>query len=129
MPQHGNRKEVTLVNVKLYVANLTFKMTDRDLQRLFEKYGVVVSAQVARDRDSSRSKGFGFVEMPSEQEAEAAIAGLAGKEIQGRSLIVERYRAREEGAKRPERPRRPTREPRRHAPPLGSRLRRPRPAP
>ena len=61
---------------KLYVGNLTYGVTDSDLQQLFEAHGTVTSAQVVMDRDTGRSKGFGFVEMGSDQEAQAAIAAL-----------------------------------------------------
>jgi RNA recognition motif-containing protein len=115
---------------KLYVANFSFAMTDRDLERLFKEFGTVESAQIAKDRESGRSRGFGFVEMSSEEEAQAAVAGLTGKTIQGRDLIVQEYRPKEEGAEvKPLAPRPPRvlKERKRHAPPLGSRLRRPRP--
>jgi RNA recognition motif-containing protein len=118
------------LDTKLYVANLPFKMTDRDLQRLFAKHGNVLSAQLAKDRESGRSKGFGFVEMTSALEAQTAIEKLAGTKIEGRALIVEMYRARDDSdvaAKQPPRPRRAPAERKRRPPPLGSRLRRPRP--
>ena len=73
---------------KLYVGNLTYQTTDSDLQRLFEQHGAVISAQVIMDRDSGRSKGFGFVEMSSNQEAEAAIEALNGQDHEGRPLTV-----------------------------------------
>ena len=81
---------------KLYVGNLPYSVGDSDLQRLFEAHGSVVSAQVIMDRDTGRSKGFGFVEMGSDQEAQAAIAAMNGKEIEGRSLTVNEARPREE---------------------------------
>ena len=73
---------------KLYVGNLGYSATDADLQQLFGAYGTVQSAQVINDRDTGRSKGFGFVEMNSSAEAEAAIAALNGKEHDGRALKV-----------------------------------------
>lgn len=73
---------------KLYVGNLGYSTTDADLQQLFGAYGTVQSAQVINDRDTGRSKGFGFVEMNSSAEAEAAIAALNGKEHDGRALKV-----------------------------------------
>lgn len=85
---------------KLYVGNLPHEVTNNDLQDLFEPFGTVISAQVIIDRDSGRSKGFGFVEMQSDSEAEAAIAGMNGKENGGRTLIVNEARPREN---RPER--------------------------
>jgi RNA recognition motif-containing protein len=116
------------VGTKLYVANLSFRMTDRDLHKLFAPFGTITSAQVATDRESGRSRGFGFVEMGSEQEAQAAIAGLGSKEIEGRALIVEEYRPKTEGERRtPPPPARAPKERKKHAPPLGSRLRRPPP--
>ena len=81
---------------KLYVGNLSYDTSDSDLQRLFEEFGTVESAQVISDRETGRSKGFGFVEMGNDQEAQAAIAGMNGKEIDGRSLTVNEARPREE---------------------------------
>ena len=71
---------------KLYVGNLTYGVTASDLEKLFEPFGTVQSAQVIMDRDTGRSKGFGFVEMGTDQEAQAAIAGLHDKESDGRRL-------------------------------------------
>jgi RNA recognition motif-containing protein len=82
---------------KLYVGNLAYGVSDSDLQQLFEAHGTVQSAQVIMDRDTGRSKGFGFVEMGSDQEAQAAIAALNGKEVDGRSLTVNEARPREAG--------------------------------
>ena len=82
---------------KLYVGNLAYGVTDGDLQQLFGAYGTVQSAQVIMDRDTGRSKGFGFVEMGSDQEAQAAIAALNGKEVDGRSLTVNEARPKTEG--------------------------------
>jgi len=84
------------VGKKLYVGNLPYGTTDSDLQKLFEPHGTVQSAQVIMDRDTGRSKGFGFVEMNTDQEAQAAIAGLSGHEIDGRPLTVNEARPREE---------------------------------
>jgi RNA recognition motif-containing protein len=81
---------------KLYVGNLSYDTNDSDLQQLFAEYGTVQSAQVIMDRDTGRSKGFGFVEMGSDQEAQAAINGLNGKEAGGRSLTVNEARPRED---------------------------------
>ncbi len=80
---------------KLYVGNLSFGMTDGDLQNLFAPHGAVQSAQVIMDRDSGRSKGFGFVEMDNEQ-ADAAMAALNGQEINGRALTVNEAKPRED---------------------------------
>ena len=82
---------------KLYVGNLAYGLSDSDLQQLFEAHGTVQSAQVIMDRDTGRSKGFGFVEMGSDQEAQAAIAALNGKEINGRALTVNEARPKEGG--------------------------------
>lgn len=73
---------------KLYVGNLSFDTTDSDLRALFEGFGTVDSAQVVMDRDTGRSKGFGFVEMGSAAEAQAAINGVNGKSFGGRDLVV-----------------------------------------
>ena len=81
---------------KLYVGNLSYGTTDSDLQSLFEEFGTVQSAQVIMDRESGRSKGFGFVEMGSQEEAEKAISMLNGKEVEGRALTVNIARPREE---------------------------------
>jgi cold-inducible RNA-binding protein len=82
---------------KLYVGNLPYSVTDSSLQGMFEPFGAVASAQVIMDRDTGRSKGFGFVEMGSDQEAQAAITGMHGKEIDGRSLTVNEARPKTEG--------------------------------
>jgi len=81
---------------KLYVGNLSYGTTDSDLQTLFEPHGTVQSAQVIVDRDTSRSKGFGFVEMDSGEEAQTAIKALNGQEVNGRALTVNEARPREE---------------------------------
>ena len=81
---------------KLYVGNLTYGMTDGDLQRLFEAHGSVESVQIIMDRDTGRSKGFGFVEMKTDQEAQAAIQALNGQEVNGRALTVNEARPRED---------------------------------
>jgi cold-inducible RNA-binding protein len=82
---------------KLYVGNLTYDMGDGDLSQLFGQHGTVESAQVIMDRDTGRSKGFGFVEMKTEQEAKAAIEGLNGKEVNGRALTVNEAKPKTEG--------------------------------
>src|SRR3954468_24053414 len=81
---------------KLYVGNLSYEVGDSELQEMFEPYGTVGSAQVIMDRDTGRSKGFGFVEMGSDQEAQAAIAALSGKEVGGRALTVNEATPRED---------------------------------
>ena len=81
---------------KLYVGNLSYEATGSDLQKMFEPHGTVESAQVINDRDTGRSKGFGFVEMGSSQEAQTAIQALNGKDSNGRALTVNEARPREE---------------------------------
>lgn len=81
---------------KLYVGNLSYDVQDRDLQELFAQHGTVTSARVVTDRDTGRSKGFGFVEMGSDAEAEAAIGALNGQEIAGRALTVNEARPKED---------------------------------
>ena len=81
---------------KLYVGNLSYSTTNENLQEMFSKFGTVESANVIEDRDSGRSKGFGFVEMSSDAEALAAITGLNGKENDGRALTVNEARPRED---------------------------------
>jgi RNA recognition motif-containing protein len=84
------------VGKKLYVGNLSYDTSDSKLQEMFEEFGGVQSAQIIMDRETGRSKGFGFVEMGSEEEAKAAINGLNGKEIGGRVLTVNEARPRED---------------------------------
>ena len=82
--------------MKLYVGNLPYSMSDSDLQSLFQQHGTVQSAQVIIDRETGRSKGFGFVEMGSSDEGQAAIAALHDKDLGGRKLTVNEARPREE---------------------------------
>jgi RNA recognition motif-containing protein len=82
---------------KLYVGNLTYEVNDGELSKLFEAHGTVESAQVIMDRDTGRSKGFGFVEMKTEAEAKAAILALNGKEVNGRALTVNEAKPKTEG--------------------------------
>ncbi len=84
------------MEAKLYVGNLPFSMDDGDLQNLFAQAGTVKSAQVIKDRVSGRSKGFGFVEMSSSDEAQGAISMFHGKDFNGRALTVNVARPREE---------------------------------
>lgn len=81
---------------KLYVGNLSYGTTNADLEKLFSSFGTVESADVITDRDTGRSKGFGFVEMSSDSEAQAAVNGLNGKDFGGRPLTVNEARPREE---------------------------------
>ena len=81
---------------KLYVGNLTYQVDSSQLEQLFSQFGTVQSAQVIQDRDTGRSKGFGFVEMDSEAEAQAAIDGLNDREHDGRRLTVNEAKPRED---------------------------------
>ena len=80
---------------KLYVGNLSYEVSDSDLEQLFSPHGTVESAQVIMDRDTNRSKGFGFVEMGSDSEAQAAISALDGQDQGGRALKVNEAKPRE----------------------------------
>jgi RNA recognition motif-containing protein len=84
---------------KLYVGNLTYEVSNSDLEQMFQPHGKVESAQVIMDRDTGRSKGFGFVEMGTQQEAQAAIQALNGQDSNGRALTVNEARPREDRAK------------------------------
>src|SRR5213595_3601594 len=81
---------------KLYVGNLSYNATGSDLEQLFAQHGAVQSAEVISDRDTGRSKGFGFVQMGSNEEAQAAIAALNGQEHGGRALTVNEAKPRED---------------------------------
>jgi RNA recognition motif-containing protein len=81
--------------VNIFVGNLAFSTTDQDLRQLFEQYGAVDKINIIIDRDTGRSRGFGFVEMPESQAAKAAIQGLNGKELAGRALTVNAAKPRE----------------------------------
>ena len=81
---------------KLYVGNLAYSVRDEDLQQAFAQFGSVSSAKVMMDRDTGRSKGFGFVEMGTDAEAQAAISGMNGQALDGRALVVNEARPREE---------------------------------
>ena len=82
--------------MKLYVGNLSFETSDQDLEQLFSQSGTVDSARIITDRDTGRSRGFGFVEMSSKTEGETAIGEFNGKEVNGRSLVVNEAKQREE---------------------------------
>ena len=84
-----------MVGKKLYCGNLSYNVRSSDLEQLFSQYGSVVSAQVIDDRDTGRSKGFGFVEMANDSEAAAAIEALDGRDHEGRALKVNEARPRE----------------------------------
>ena len=81
---------------KLYVGNLSYNLTSSDLEQLFSAHGTVQSAEIISDRDTGRSKGFGFVQMGSDEEAQAAIAALNGQENDGRALTVNEAKPRED---------------------------------
>ena len=84
------------MGTKLYFGNLSYNASSSDLEQLFSQFGSVESAQVIADRDTGRSKGFGFVEMSSEAEAQAAISGLNETEHDGRALTVNEAKPRED---------------------------------
>jgi RNA recognition motif-containing protein len=81
---------------KLYVGNLAYSVRDESLQEAFGQFGTVTSAKVMMDRETGRSKGFGFVEMGSDAEAQAAINGMNGQALEGRAIVVNEARPREE---------------------------------
>jgi RNA recognition motif-containing protein len=80
---------------KLYVGNLAYSVRDEDLNEAFSQFGAVTSAKVMMDRDTGRSKGFGFVEMGSDAEAQSAINGMNGQALSGRAIVVNEARPRE----------------------------------
>jgi RNA recognition motif-containing protein len=80
--------------MNIYVGNLSFQVTEGDLQEAFAAFGAVQSASIIKDKFSGQSRGFGFVEMPNQEEAEKAIAGLNGKDLKGRSITVNEARPR-----------------------------------
>ena len=82
--------------MKLYVGGLAYSVNDKDLETMFAEFGTVTSATVIKDRDSSQSKGFGFVEMSDSAEAQKAIAAMNGKDVAGRSLTVNEARPQED---------------------------------
>ena len=97
LPRRGNALFAgDAMGKKLYVGNLSYGVTASDLEQLFAAHGKVESAQVIADRDTGQSKGFGFVEMGSDQEAQAAIAALNGAQSGGRSLTVNEAKPRED---------------------------------
>ena len=83
---------------KLYVGNLAYSVRDESLQQAFGQFGTVTSAKVMMDRDTGRSKGFGFVEMGSDAEAQAAINGMNGQTLEGRAIVVNEARPKPEFA-------------------------------
>ena len=83
--------------MRIYVGNFVYETTEQDMREAFEAYGAVEEVTIIRDRDTGRSRGFGFVEMPTSEEATTAIAGLNGKDMGGRTLAVNEAKARTEG--------------------------------
>ena len=83
--------------MNIYVGNLSWNLSDQDLSNLFTPYGEVASAKIVTDKFTQRSKGFGFVEMPNDDQAQAAIAQLNGSEVDGRNLVVNESRPKEGG--------------------------------
>jgi RNA recognition motif-containing protein len=81
--------------VNIYVSNIAFTATNQDIRQLFEPYGTVDTINIITDRDTGQSRGFGFVEMPDSAAAKAAIHGLQGKELAGRTLTVDEAKPRE----------------------------------
>ncbi len=84
---------------KLYVGSLSYNVSSAELQKQFAAFGTVASADVIMDKETGRSKGFGFVEMSTDEEAQAAIAGMNGKEVDGRAVVVNEARPRPEGGR------------------------------
>jgi RNA recognition motif-containing protein len=93
--------------MRIFVANISFTTTEEELRQLFESYGIVDRAQIITDRETGRSRGFAFVEMPDATEAQAAIAGLNGTSLGGRPLTVNEAREREDRGGPQREPRRP----------------------
>ncbi|NIV10699.1 RNA-binding protein [Candidatus Saccharibacteria bacterium] len=85
--------------MNIYVGNLSFKVSDQELMEVFEKFGNVTSAKVIKDRETGRSKGFGFVEMKNDSEAQAAIDDLNGIEIKGRTIKVNKARPKQKAGR------------------------------
>lgn len=83
------------MSMKLYVGNLDFQTSDYELEEMFGKSGTVNSANIINDRETGRSRGFGFIEMSSQEEGEAAISAFNGKEVNGRTIVVNEAKQRE----------------------------------
>ena len=97
---HASKEKLTAMAMKLYVGNLSFQTSSEDLQQLFAQAGTVESASVVEDRDTGRSRGFGFVEMASKEEGEKAIQQFNGTDLNGRNLTVNEARPREDRGNR-----------------------------
>lgn len=91
--------------MNIYVGNLSFDVSEQDLRQAFEAFGEVTTASIINDKFTGQSKGFGFVEMSAKEQAQAAIAGMNGKEIKGRALNVNEARPRNDDRSRGGRPR------------------------
>lgn len=87
--------------MNIYVGNMSFDTTEDQLRQAFESYGNVASIRIVTDRDTGRAKGFGFVEMATQEEANAAISGLNGQDLNGRALNVNEAKPRESSGNRP----------------------------
>jgi RNA recognition motif-containing protein len=87
-------------NMNMYISNLGYHTTDDDLKKMFEQFGSVSSAKVITDRETGRSRGFGFVEMSSNDDAQLAMKGLNGKDVEGRQISVSVAREKEDRGKR-----------------------------
>jgi RNA recognition motif-containing protein len=85
--------------MKIYVGNLSYTVTEEDLRQAFEAFGQVSSASIIKDKFSGQSKGFGFIEMPTKDEAETAISGMNGKDMKGRTLNVNEARPRSDDSR------------------------------
>jgi RNA recognition motif-containing protein len=85
------------LTMNIYVGNLSWQMTDEDLRTMFEQYGSVTSAKIVKDKVSGRSKGFGFVEMPEDSEAQNALSSLYESEVMGRKIIVNEAQPKPQG--------------------------------
>ena len=83
--------------MNIYVGNLSWSLKDQDLANMFASFGEVASAKIVTDKFTQRSKGFGFVEMPNDEQAQAAIAQLNGSEVEGRNIVVNESRPKQEG--------------------------------
>lgn len=84
------------MSAKIYVGNLSFNSSEQDLEEMFGEFGTVQSVKIIEDRDTGRSRGFAFVEMSSSEEAQSAISGLNGREIDGRALTINEAKPQEE---------------------------------
>lgn len=87
--------------MNIYVGNLSYQMSESGINDVFAEFGAVDSVKIITDRDTGRSKGFGFVEMPNNEEAQAAVSALDGKEVDGRNLKVNEAKPREDRPRRP----------------------------